>query len=104
MKTLDDCFIDHFPLLLDFYILGKGQRSEREHRDLSFLECPQNSIEFENELIAELNKCNQCVGSSSDANWAYKRFHYAFTEVSDKLEPLRKELSPSKTDAGWFNK
>ena len=103
VKTLDDCFIDRFPLLLDFSILGKGERSEREYRDLSFLECPQNSFEFENELIAEFKKCYQCVESSSDANLAYNRFHYAFTEVSDKLVPLRKKVSRSKTDAGWFN-
>ena len=104
VKTLDDCFTDHFPLLLDFSILGNAERSEREYRDLSFLKCPQNSIEFENKLIAELNKRYQCVESSGDANLAYNRFHYALTEIFDKLVPLRKNLSRSKTDAGWFNK
>ena len=56
VKTLDDCFIDHFPLLQDFSILGNVERSEKEYRDLTFLKCPQNSIEFENKLKAELIK------------------------------------------------
>ena len=30
VKTLDDCFTDHFPLLLDFSILGNVERSEGE--------------------------------------------------------------------------
>ena len=104
VKTLDDCFTDHFPLLLDFSILGNVEKSEREYRDISFLKCPQNSIEFENKLIAELKKCFQCVESSGDANLVHNRFLNAFTEVFVKLVPLRKKLSRSKTDAGWFNK
>ena len=104
VKTLVNCVIDHFPLLLDFSILGNVERSEREYSDLSFLKCPQNSIEFEKKLIAELNKFYQCVESSGDANLAYNRFLYAFTEVFDKLVPLRNKLSRSKTDAGMFNK
>ena len=104
VKTVDDCFIDHLPLLLDFSILGNVGRIEREYRDRSFLKCPQNSIDFGNKPVAELNKCYQCAESSQDANLADNRFHYAFTEVFDKLVPLRKKLSRSKTSVGWFNK
>ena len=39
VKTLDDCFTDHFPLLLDLSILRNVKRSEREYRDLSFSKC-----------------------------------------------------------------
>ena len=85
VETVDDCFTDHFPLLLDFSILGNVGRIEREYRDRSFLKCPQNSIDFENKPVAELNKCYQCVESSQDPNLADNRFHYAFTEVFDKL-------------------
>ena len=34
VKTLDDCFTDHFPSLLDFSISGNVERSGREYRDL----------------------------------------------------------------------
>ena len=101
---LDDGFFDHFPLFLDFSKLGNVERSERENRDLFFLKCPQNSIEFRKKPIAEINKCYQCIESSDDANLAHIRFPYAFTEVFDKLVLLTKKLSRSKTDAGWFNR
>ena len=103
MKRLDD-FFNHFPLLLDFSTLGNVERNGGKNRDLSFLKCPQNSIVFEKKLIVEFNKCYQCVESSSDANLAYNWFFHAFNEVFDKFVPLRKKLSRSKTDAGWFNK
>ena len=93
VKTLDDCFTNHFPLFLDFSILGNVERSEKEHRDLCFLKCPQNSIDFENKLIAELNKCYQCLVSSGEANLSYNMFLYAFTEVFDELVPLKKTIS-----------
>ena len=99
METLDDCFTDHFPLLLDFSILGKVERTERGFRDLSLLECPRKPIEFEVNLIAEFKNCYKSVESSGDANLAYKRFHYSFTEVFDKLVPYRKKYARSKTNS-----
>ena len=102
VETLDDFYTDHFPLLLDFSILGNVERTERECRDLSLLKSHQKSIEFENKLIAELNKCYRCVVSSGDAKLAYNRFHYAFTEVFDKFEAHRKKFARSKTKEGWF--
>ena len=85
---LDDCFTYHFPLLQNFSILGNAERTGRGYRDLSSLKFPQNSIDSGNELIAELNKCSQCVESSSDASWADKKFQCAFSEVFVELEPL----------------
>ena len=38
VKTLDDCFTDQFPLLLDFSILGYVERSERD-TEVFFLKC-----------------------------------------------------------------
>ena len=96
MKTLDDCFTDHFPLLLDFSILGNVERSERGYRDLSFSKCSQNSIECENKLIAEVNKRYQCVESSSDASLEHSGFFYAFTEIFDDFVPLRKNYLDQK--------
>ena len=104
VKTLDDCFTDVVPLLLDFSIIGDVEGTEREYRDLFFLNCPQKSIQFANKLIAELNKCYQCVECSGDASLADKCSHYAFTEVFDKLVPLRRKFARLKTNAGWFNK
>ena len=96
LKTLDDGFTDHFPLLLGFSILENVERSERGYRDLSFSKCSQNSIECENKLIAEFNKRYQCVESSSDASLAHSGFFYAFTEIFDEFVPLRKHYFDQK--------
>ena len=104
METPDDCFTDHFPLLLDFSILQNVERTGREYLDLSFLKCAQKPIEFKNKLIAKLKEFSQGIESSSETNWTHNRFHSVFNEVFDKLVPLRKKLSRSKTNAGWFDK
>ena len=37
VETLDHCYTDQFPLLLDFSLLQNIERTGREYRDLSFL-------------------------------------------------------------------
>ena len=92
VKRLDDCFTDQFLLLLNFYILRNVERTEREKRDRSFLKCPQNSTEFENKLIAELNKCYQCVESSGDQIWLTIGFITRSLRFSINSHRLKKDL------------
>ncbi|MEL6989481.1 MAG: endonuclease/exonuclease/phosphatase family protein, partial [Bacteroidota bacterium] len=98
--VLDDCFSDHFPILLKWHLKREEQVSSSYFRDLSILRT-QAGITFLNEVLSENLKI--FIIDRNDINKSFNSFVSICQRVLNELLPMRMK-NQMKTTPGWLTK
>ena len=103
MEVLDnECFCDHYPIILKSNSGIKGDLSSYSYRDMSFLTKENIMKDFLFSLKHNLEDEN--LISDNNIDLAYKKFNHSLMKSLNFFAPLRNMIHKSKTNAPWFAK